>query len=91
VSCAFYGSHGLIFSQDISIDGDTAVAFTENVALRFKAYGWAVHHVDNGDRYHSSCSGILNRIDMFLQVISKAFLMPLLKLAKSRTNPRLSD
>lgn len=36
---------------DISIDGDTAVAFTENVEQRFLAYGWQVLHVDNGDRY----------------------------------------
>jgi len=34
---------------DISIDGDTAVAFTENVEQRFLAYGWQVLHVDNGD------------------------------------------
>lgn len=33
----------------ISIDGDTAVAFTENVEQRFLAYGWQVLHVDNGD------------------------------------------
>jgi transketolase len=33
----------------ISIDGDTAVAFTENVAQRFLAYGWQVLHVENGD------------------------------------------
>ena len=30
----------------ISIEGDTAVAFTEDVAARYAAYGWAVHHVD---------------------------------------------
>lgn len=34
---------------DISIDGDTAVAFTENVEERFLAYGWQVLHVDHGD------------------------------------------
>lgn len=33
----------------ISIDGDTAVAFTENVEQRFLAYGWQVLHVDDGD------------------------------------------
>ena len=36
---------------DISIDGDTAIAFTENVEARFLAYGWQVLHVDDGDRY----------------------------------------
>lgn len=35
---------------DISIDGDTAVAFTEDVEKRFQAYGWQTLHVDNGDR-----------------------------------------
>ncbi|KAJ3525218.1 hypothetical protein NM688_g8436 [Phlebia brevispora] len=42
----------LIYIYDdnhISIDGDTAVAFTENVEQRFLAYGWQVLHVDNGD------------------------------------------
>jgi transketolase len=34
---------------DISIDGDTAVAFTENVEQRFLSYGWQVLHVDDGD------------------------------------------
>ncbi|ETW85539.1 hypothetical protein HETIRDRAFT_379532 [Heterobasidion irregulare TC 32-1] len=33
----------------ISIDGDTAVAFTENVEQRYLAYGWQVLHVDDGD------------------------------------------
>ena len=41
---------GLIDLADISIDGDTAVAFTENVELRFQAYGWHTLHVDDGDR-----------------------------------------
>ena len=34
---------------DISIDGDTAVAFTENVEQRFLSYGWQVLHVNDGD------------------------------------------
>ncbi|ORY27789.1 Transketolase, thiamine diphosphate binding domain-domain-containing protein [Naematelia encephala] len=33
----------------ITIDGDTAVSFTEDVELRFKSYGWNVLHVENGD------------------------------------------
>ncbi|KAG7452724.1 transketolase [Guyanagaster necrorhizus] len=43
----------------ISIDGDTAVAFTENVEQRFLSYGWQVLHVDNGD---SDLAGIYNSI-----------------------------
>ncbi|KAH9951364.1 transketolase [Amylocystis lapponica] len=52
----------LIYLYDdnhISIDGDTAVAFTENVEQRFLAYGWQVLHVDNGD---SDLEGIYNAI-----------------------------
>ncbi len=30
----------------ISIEGDTALAFTEDVTKRYAAYGWAVHEVD---------------------------------------------
>ncbi|KAF7295104.1 Transketolase [Mycena indigotica] len=33
----------------ISIDGDTAIAFTEDVGARFLSYGWQVLHVENGD------------------------------------------
>ncbi|OAL33249.1 hypothetical protein AYO20_07411 [Fonsecaea nubica] len=33
----------------ISIDGDTKVAFTEDVSKRFEAYGWHVQHVKDGD------------------------------------------
>lgn len=29
----------------ISIEGDTAVAFTEDVSARYESYGWAVHEV----------------------------------------------
>ena len=29
----------------ISIEGDTAVSFTEDVVARYRAYGWAVHEV----------------------------------------------
>jgi transketolase len=33
----------------ISIEGSTAIAFTEDVALRFEAYGWQVLHVADGN------------------------------------------
>jgi len=33
----------------ISIDGDTAVSFTEDVGKRYEAYGWHVIHVDDGN------------------------------------------
>jgi transketolase len=33
----------------ISIDGDTALAFGEDVCARYRAYGWSVHEVDDGN------------------------------------------
>lgn len=33
----------------ISIEGDTAIAFTENVSERYRAYGWDVHEVPLGN------------------------------------------
>ena len=36
--------------SDISIDGDTIIAFTENVEQRYLAYGWQVLHVRDGDQ-----------------------------------------
>lgn len=33
----------------ISIDGDTSVSFTEDVGMRFEAYGWHVQAVPDGD------------------------------------------
>jgi cyclohexanone monooxygenase len=34
----------------ISIEGDTGLAFTEDVGKRFEGYGWQVQHVDGHDR-----------------------------------------
>jgi transketolase len=38
----------ILFYDDnrISIEGDTTIAFTEDVAARYAAYGWHVQHVD---------------------------------------------
>lgn len=35
--------------NQISIDGSTAIAFTEDVSKRFEAYDWQVLHVENGN------------------------------------------
>ncbi|KAG5639586.1 hypothetical protein H0H81_010788 [Sphagnurus paluster] len=43
----------------ISIDGDTAVAFTENVEQRFLSYGWQVLHVTDGDHDLASISNAI--------------------------------
>ena len=36
-------------SNDISLDGPTSMAFTEDVGARYAAYGWQVLHVADGD------------------------------------------
>ncbi|KAL5571940.1 hypothetical protein UlMin_021537 [Ulmus minor] len=54
-ACSLAGHWGLgkliAFYDDnhISIDGDTEIAFTENVDLRFEALGWHVIWVKNGN------------------------------------------
>ena len=35
--------------NNISIDGSTEIAFTEDVMKRFEAHGWEVSHVEDGD------------------------------------------
>lgn len=54
-ACSLAGHWGLgkliAFYDDnhISIDGDTEIAFTENVDKRFEALGWHVIWVKNGN------------------------------------------
>ncbi len=46
------GLDNLVFLYDdnhVSIDGDTEIAFTEDRAKRYEAYGWAVSHVADGN------------------------------------------
>jgi transketolase len=46
------GLHKLLWVYDnnkITIEGKTALAFSEDVALRFKAYGWFVQHVTDAN------------------------------------------
>ncbi|GJJ12441.1 hypothetical protein Clacol_006683 [Clathrus columnatus] len=59
---------------DISIDGDTAVAFTEIVEERFRAYNWHVLHVDDGDQ---DLQGIYNAIEKAKQVKDKPTIIRL--------------
>ncbi|KAJ8448642.1 hypothetical protein Cgig2_010529 [Carnegiea gigantea] len=54
-ACSLAGHWGLgkliaLYDDNhISIDGDTAIAFTENVDMRFEALGWHVIWVKNGN------------------------------------------
>ena len=45
----------------VTIDGDTALSFTEDVALRYESYGWHVLTVEDG-----------NQIDALLEAIEAA-------------------
>jgi transketolase len=49
---AHLGLHKLLWIYDnnhISIEGKTSLAFSEDVAARFKAYGWFVQHVTDAN------------------------------------------
>ncbi len=44
------GNLKLIYDDNhITIDGSTSLAFSEDVGLRFEAYGWQVQHVGDGN------------------------------------------
>ncbi|MFG1924052.1 transketolase [Cryptosporangium sp. NPDC048952] len=48
----------------ISIEDDTNIAFTEDVAKRYEAYGWHVQTVDwaAGDKYHEDVEALWNAL-----------------------------
>jgi transketolase len=51
-------------ANKISIEDDTTIAFTEDVAARYRAYGWDVHTVDfgSGDSYHEDVDALFDAI-----------------------------
>ena len=67
----------------ISIEDDTDVAFTEDVAARYRAYGWDVRVVDwAGDRaapgdYHEDVAGLFDEIQAAGTVTDKPSLIVL--------------
>jgi transketolase len=56
----------------ISIDGSTDIAFTEDVAKRFEAYGWHVQHVEDGN---SDLDAIAKAIEAAKAVTDKPSLI----------------
>jgi transketolase len=49
----------LIYDDNsITIDGPTSLAFSEDVQARFRAYGWHVLHVDDGNDLPAICRAI---------------------------------
>lgn len=72
-------------SNRISIEGDTNIAFSEDVAKRYEAYGWHVQHVDwtkDGDHtdsagYHEDVPALWDALDAAEQVTDKPSLIVL--------------
>lgn len=46
-------------SNDISLDGDLHMSFSENAADRFKAYGWQVLRVEDGNDLHEVAEALV--------------------------------
>ncbi len=67
--CWFYDNN------QITIDGNTKITFTEDVALRFKAYGWSVLHVDDAND--------INKINRCIETFQKTVGMPTLIIVDS--------
>lgn len=57
------GLGNIIFLYDdnhISIEGNTNIAFTENVGMRFEAYDWHVQSVSDGNDFHAIKEAVKN-------------------------------
>ncbi len=69
------GNLVLIYDDNrISIEGDTQIAFTEDVAARYAAYGWHVQQVDwtnGGTGYTENIQGLYEAIEAAKAVTDK--------------------
>ena len=65
----------LIYDDNsISIEGDTQIAFTEDVQARYDAYGWHTQHVDftnGGGNYEEKVEELFNAIEAAKAVTDK--------------------
>ncbi|GGR67855.1 transketolase [Nocardioides luteus] len=64
----------------ISIEGDTNIAFTEDVGARYEAYGWHVQEVDwtnGGDEYTEDVPKLFDAINAAAEVTDKPSLIVL--------------
>ena len=55
----------------ISIEGSTALSFSEDVQRRFQGYGWATHHVDDAN----DCEAVAKAIEAFQRTGDKPTLI----------------
>ena len=64
-------------ANQISIEDDTDIAFTEDVAARYAAYGWDVHEVDFGsaENYHEDVDALNDAITQAQSETSKPSLI----------------
>src|SRR6478672_3570037 len=78
------GNLTMIYDDNrISIEGDTNIAFTEDVGKRFEAYGWHVQVVDwtnNGDRadgknYHEDVPALWAALEAAEEVVDRPSLV----------------
>ncbi|HEY3407595.1 MAG TPA: transketolase C-terminal domain-containing protein, partial [Propionicimonas sp.] len=69
------GNLVLIYDDNrISIEGETQIAFTEDVAARYAAYGWHVQHVDwtnGGTGYEENVQALYDAIEAAKAVTDK--------------------
>jgi transketolase len=69
------GNLTLIYDDnDISIEGGTDIAFTEDVAARYEAYGWDVHRIDwtnGGTRYEENVQELWDALEKSRRVTDK--------------------
>src|SRR4051794_34846541 len=69
------GNLTLIYDDnDISIEGDTDIAFTEDVAARYAAYGWDVHRIDwtnGGTRYEEDVQELWDALETSRRVTDR--------------------
>lgn len=64
----------------ITIEGETNIAFTEDVDARYESYGWHVQHVDwtqGGTEYREDLEALLAAIEQAKQVTDKPSLIRL--------------
>lgn len=83
--------------NDISIEGDTDVAFTENVGARHEAYGWQVLYVNDGNDREAIAAAIsearaeLARPSLIVVKTTIAYGSPLAGSAKTHGEPLGTD
>ncbi|MGH6993874.1 MAG: transketolase [Caulobacteraceae bacterium] len=57
--------------NNVTIDGGTELAFTEDVAERFRGYGWATRQVDDAN----DCEAFARAVESFLSISDKPTLI----------------